>query len=138
MYRRVITTVVFVDGTAQSTAQDYVFDAPTDRWLVASNPYEYDGPGVAPAKSGGGSPGDSGDARGGEAVGERLALVLKLVGRKKRGVSSSISCMHAVHMPTHLHFYARKKGNQQLSSALAWDTGPEHDTSGPPSGDFGR
>lgn len=48
-YRRVITTVVYSDGTSQSTAQDYVYDKRSDRWIVFGLPFDYRGPGVAPA-----------------------------------------------------------------------------------------
>lgn len=62
MYRRVITTVVYGDGTSRSTAQDYVLDLESDRWYVASAPFDYHGPGVGRSFGGGG--------RGNEAVGE--------------------------------------------------------------------
>lgn len=61
MYRRVITTVVHGDGTQESTAQDFLFDKSRDAWFEKTRPFEYNGPGVAPA----------GERSGGRGGGER-------------------------------------------------------------------
>lgn len=60
-YRRVITTVVYSDGTKQSTAQDYAYDKLSGRWIVSGLPFDYRGPGVAPAGPAGCSSGGCGD-----------------------------------------------------------------------------
>lgn len=72
MYRRVITTVVYSDGSSLSTAQDYVFDIASDRWFESSSPYDYHGPGVAPGGAAGGRSSYCGDDDG-EAVGKSVA-----------------------------------------------------------------
>lgn len=68
-----ITTVVYGDGSQQSTAQDFLFDKSRDAWFENTDPIEYHGPGVAPA-------GESsrGDGRGDEpVVGARGVLCIR-------------------------------------------------------------
>lgn len=44
-----ITTVVFGDGTQESTAQDFLFDKSREIWFEKTGPFDYHGPGVAPS-----------------------------------------------------------------------------------------
>ncbi|CAN0547977.1 unnamed protein product, partial [Ectocarpus sp. 12 AP-2014] len=48
MFRRVITTVMYGDGSSRSTAQDFLFDKSLDAWFEKTGPFDYYGPGVAP------------------------------------------------------------------------------------------
>ncbi|CBJ31826.1 expressed unknown protein [Ectocarpus siliculosus] len=48
MFRRVITTVMYGDGSSRSTAQDFLFDKSLDAWFEETGPFDYYGPGVAP------------------------------------------------------------------------------------------
>ena len=87
MYRRVITTVVFGDGSAKSTAQDYAFAKASDRWVVAGAPFDYRGPGVAPA----GPAGRSCGGRGDEAVGKGCSMFFPMFFPIYSFVSSTFS-----------------------------------------------